>query len=322
MQAQRVSLRSIILVGVLCPACEAPDAPRDLPVAFLAPLDAEVVEAVADFEACMLEGEGCEGAEELSQSLNVGCAVHLDARTASIMEADFDERLARAPSPANAGGKTRVVPVYFHVLTDGSAAADVSDQQIAEQMAVLNDAYAGTSFTFSLVATDRTENAAWYTMEPGSAAETEAKAALRQGGPESLNIYTARLGTNLEGWATYPWAYQSEPLEDGVVVCTGCLPGGDVVAFNLGDTAVHEVGHWLGLYHTAWGTCTNKGDLVSDTPPEFLPASGCPVGRDTCASQPGLDPIENYMDTTDDLCRYMFTPGQASRMQKQWNVYR
>ena len=46
------------------------------------------------------------------------------------------------------------------------------------------------------------------------------------------------------------------------------------------------------------------GDLVQDTPAENEPYSGCDPNNvpDTCPSQPGLDPIHNYMDYGDDVC--------------------
>ena len=219
---------------------------------------------------------------------------------------------------------SHVIPVYWHRIhaSNGSGGA-VSSQQINSQISVLNNAFASSGFSFNLVAVTDSNNDGWYTTT-GGATESAMKNALRQGGSNALNIYSNNMGQGLLGWATFPSSYASNPKNDGVVLLYSTVPGGDAAPYNLGDTGTHEVGHWMGLYHTFQGGCQKNGDYVSDTPSERSAAYGCPTGRDTCTGSryPGLDPIKNFMDYTDDACMNTFSPGQASRMNSMWNSYR
>ena len=227
---------------------------------------------------------------------------------------------------------TNTISVYFHVINNGAGIAngDVPLSMLQEQITVLNNAYSGatggaaTRFQFVLAGVDRTTNGTWYTMGAGTQAETDAKTALRVGGASVLNFYTANLGGGLLGWAMFPSNYSGAPTLDGVVCLFSSLPGGSAAPFNEGHTGTHEVGHWLGLYHTFQGGCATTNDYVSDTPAERSPAYGCPRGRNSCSgiAYPGRDSVNNFMNYADDYCMSQFTAGQATRMDSMATLYR
>lgn len=243
----------------------------------------------------------------------------------NVGDSSYDSGLAPNVPP----GFKVTIPTYIHVITDG-ATGNVTDAQISQQMSVLNLAFAGfygganSGISFKLEGVTRTNNAKWFTMND-FADEIAAKTALRRGGPNALNIYTGTAAGNL-GFAYYPsiLKYQGGKYQmlDGAVVHYGSFPGGFIPKFNLGHTATHEVGHWFGLAHTFEQGCNGDGDRVDDTPAMLVPTGGCPVGKDTCLKEAGLDPIHNYMDYSDDACYNQFTPGQAARAQAQYVHFR
>jgi hypothetical protein len=237
--------------------------------------------------------------------------------------------------PAAAKGKAgrrfaANVPVYVHVVTAGATGA-VTDAQIAAQIAVLNTTFAGgeggaaTGFTFTLAGVTRTDNVDWFYGKPGGTNEHSMKRTLRQGGADALNVYSTTAGDYL-GWAYLPQIVDKpgQAYLDGVVIDWESIPGTSTTyagRYDLGETATHEVGHWLNLEHTFYGGCNAHGDFVADTPAQKVPTSGCPEGKDTCR-EPGLDPIHNYMDYSYDSCYTEFSAGQVQRMRDAWLHYR
>ena len=274
-------------------------------------------------------------------SVPIGCGAEVFdglaalARTGTARSIDSSIRTERDPAKFSGslenGQKTPgkptagTIPVYVHVVHREDGTGFVSEADVVEQIEVLNLSFAGfpdgvdTGFRFELIDIDWTANDAWYAQET-FAAEFEMKTALKQpkeGGASTLNIYTTSGGGFL-GWAYYPNITASNQFGvlDGVVLNYGSLPNGSVTDFNLGYTATHEVGHYLGLAHTFEKGCIGWGDHVDDTPYMSVPTSGCPLGKDTCTRGAGVDPIHNFMDYSIDACYTQFTAGQAERMQK------
>eukprot|EP00568_Trieres_chinensis_P003290 CAMPEP_0183297908 /NCGR_PEP_ID=MMETSP0160_2-20130417/5065_1 /TAXON_ID=2839 ORGANISM="Odontella Sinensis, Strain Grunow 1884" /NCGR_SAMPLE_ID=MMETSP0160_2 /ASSEMBLY_ACC=CAM_ASM_000250 /LENGTH=688 /DNA_ID=CAMNT_0025459809 /DNA_START=37 /DNA_END=2100 /DNA_ORIENTATION=+ len=228
-----------------------------------------------------------------------------------------------------------IIDVYFHIIHKQSGEGNVSDEVVWKQMTILNQGFSGesteygqcggvglpmtdTNIRFNLKQITRTANDAWYNLDV-QANENAVKGNLRQGDCSDLNIYTGK--TTYLGWATFPGGCAVYQSDDGVVLLTSSLPDQGSGTYDQGDTATHEVGHWLGLYHTFQGGCGGNGDQVDDTPSEETPAYGCPTNQDTCSS-PGADPVHNFMDYTDDCCMFRFSPGQIERMELMGQEYR
>ena len=245
------------------------------------------------------------------------------------------QRQASGTAVAGSNLKSEI-PVYVHEMLSTSGAGNVTDTQIQAQVDVLNQTYAGadanepstvsapdTGVRFTLAGSYEYRNNSWHTDKQSSTYRKQT----RLGGANALNIWLVDF--QYLGIATFPWDYARNPGVDGIRVqynslprTTNPAPGYQPIAnYDLGETGTHEVGHWLGLYHTFQGGCTTTNDEVGDTPAQGSSTNGCPTGKDSC-SLPGLDPVHNYMDYSYDKCYYEFSPGQSTRMDRMWSAYR
>jgi hypothetical protein len=240
-------------------------------------------------------------------------------RTARIL-AQKNESLDRRAKRRAAG----TIPVYVHVMTAKDGTGNVTRARVDRQIEVLNAAFSGaespgvaadTGFRFVLADLERHVDNAWHNDRQHSSY----RAKTRRGGVTALNVWL--VDSSDLGVATFPWEYPDSPKIDGVRVHYDSLPGRGITNYSLGKTLVHEAGHWLGLYHTFQGGCSDLNDEVTDTVAQGGPTKGCPVVQDTCVL-PGTDPVHNYMDYSYDACYSEFTPGQALRMQQMATAYR
>lgn len=239
------------------------------------------------------------------------------------------------PKPEYAPSFLYEIPVVFHVIQSTSGAGFVSAASIASQIDILNEDFRAlsgsngapgvdTAIRFRLATVDPsgnpttgityTTNNTWWN-DGGTYWNTLAWDTHRY-----LNVYTNLASDYLGYVPDFPQSGGLVGQKSDRVVCLWSTIGKNAPygpPYDQGRTATHEIGHYLGLYHTFDGGCAsaanchNNGDLICDTNPEANPNFDCPPT--TSCGFPA--PIRNYMDYTDDLCMWEFTAEQARRMR-------
>lgn len=236
------------------------------------------------------------------------------------------------------------IPVVVHVVYN-SEDQNISEEQIKSQIDVLNKDYRGKNkdrdmvpgvfkplcadalVEFKLADKDpggspiegitRTKTNKTKFSEMDSGVKFSSK-----GGHDAwprdtyLNLWVCDLRDGLLGYAQFPGGPEKT---DGVVInyLAFGTTGTATAPFNKGRTAVHEVGHWLDLIHI-WGDTICGTDEVDDTPPQkdknFESPQFPHISDKNCNPDPNGDMFMNYMDYVDDASMYMFTLGQAARI--------
>lgn len=273
---------------------------------------------------------------------------------------DLPEALGGSPADCSAGSTNPtsdydptvafVVPVVVHVLMDDACnQGAMTDQLVQSGIDILNEDFLALTGTnggqgndaqvqFALATVDpdgdpttgitRDCNTTWFN-DGGSYWNTLAWDPNRY-----MNVYTNRASGAL-GYVPFLPAdgggAQVGSPQDRVVVLWNSFGRNAPIGppYNQGRTLTHEVGHYLGLEHTFSGGCGTatppgcytSGDMICDTNSEANPTfSPCAVGdKSTCGS---VDPSDNYMDYSDDLCMLQFTPEQGRRMRCTMEFYR
>ncbi|MBR9915977.1 MAG: T9SS type A sorting domain-containing protein [Algicola sp.] len=245
------------------------------------------------------------------------------------------------------------IPVVVHVIHNGEpigTGANISDAQVLSQIQVLNEDFrriigtngfntdpngADVEVEFCLAKRDpdgcitngidrvdmSSVSTSWGGSGPTSNTNTILKPTTTWDASQYMNMWSVNFSDpTLLGFAQFPGG---PAATDGVVsnytyFGSNDAPGVNIPgAFNLGRTMTHEVGHYLGLYHTFQGGCAGSGDFCNDTPAVDAPNFGCPTTHQSCGT---LDMVRNYMDYTDDACMNVFTNDQKARVIATMNT--
>lgn len=281
-------------------------------------------------------------------------------------KAEFEYQL-RQDMIQSAGANLRVqdkvlkIPVVFHVVHNnpaniigGTNNANITDEQIKSQIAVLNEDYrrkTGTKgFNSNPVGTDMEIEFVLATVDPSGNASTGITRTfidkiswdilsdnqtiankIHWDYEKYLNIWVMKSDGRTIGYSSFPYDSKliglgatalditNQNVFDGVIVdyrYVGTCCGVQGTTYNLGRTITHEVGHWLGLLHPNGDEFCGT-DFCDDTPQieKLNQTTSCTVTISTCGGVARTNMIENYMDYSPDRCMNTFTNDQKKRVR-------
>ncbi|WP_338877074.1 M43 family zinc metalloprotease [Spirosoma sp. SC4-14] len=252
------------------------------------------------------------------------------------------------------------IPIVVHVIHNNSSGvvgginnSNISDEQIASQIQVLNEDYRRQSGTngyntspigadakieFYLATTDPNGQPSngitrhYYAQKSSFNVFTD-DVLLSQiaywPSDRYLNIWVTTLQGNYLGYTQFPTA--ADTLQ-GLPTVTDEMVDGSIIDYRyfgrqtgtvtsslyaLGRTTTHEIGHWLGLIHP-WGDANCGEDYVADTPlmqDRSDSPRNCTQTYSNCTGTQVRDMLEDYMTYWPDNCMNLFTQGQVDRMR-------
>jgi PKD repeat protein len=257
---------------------------------------------------------------------------------------DLQSYLAAHPQAKSEKAGPRIIPVVFHILYAGGS-ENITKAQVLDQVAIMNEDFrrlnadaANTPAAFDSVAADCNIEFVLANLDPeGKCTDgitrtysTRTLSASNQNGAKSviywnrdnyLNVWVVKSIGNISnlglvlGYAQFPLGGLT--ATDGIVIRSDYIGSIGSSAGNVGRTATHEIGHWLGLRHI-WGDEDCGSDLVFDTPVHKEANFGCFTYPkfNTCADGDTLrgEMFMNYMDYSNDECMNMFSKGQKAIM--------